>query len=253
MTAALLAAFVSRLAAALKHREEELVAARAAVARGERLHALTTLSAGAAHELGTPLGTIALVAREIERVAEEEPRLACVREDAALVRSEVARCRGILDRMAGRTGEPVGEALREVTWGALVEGVRERLHAADAARVEVEGADVTLHVPLRAMTQVLENLVRNGLDAAPEGAVRVRAEPATVAGGVRLRVTDDGSGMTPELLARAGEPFFTTKDVGRGMGLGLYLARAVVEQLGGSFQLRSEDGTGTEVCMELPT
>ncbi|MCA9575594.1 MAG: HAMP domain-containing histidine kinase, partial [Myxococcales bacterium] len=98
-----------------------------------------------------------------------------------------------------------------------------------------------------------ENLVRNGLDAAPEGAVRVRAEPATVAGGVRLRVTDDGSGMTPELLARAGEPFFTTKDVGRGMGLGLYLARAVVEQLGGSFQLRSEDGTGTEVCMELPT
>ncbi|MCA9537075.1 MAG: HAMP domain-containing histidine kinase [Myxococcales bacterium] len=255
VTAALLAGFVTRLAAALRRREEELREARAAVARGERLHALTTLSAGAAHELGTPLGTIALVAREIERRVSADEALHSVREDAALVRAEVDRCRAILDRMAGRTGEPVGEAQEEVSLSALLAAVRDRLHESDAARVLLdEGGDLTLRVPPRAMTQVLENLVRNGLDASPTDAVRVSATVSQEGDRprVQVRVADHGAGMGPELLARAGEPFFTTKDVGRGMGLGLYLSRAVVEQLGGRFELRSDSGVGTEVCMELP-
>jgi two-component system sensor histidine kinase RegB len=255
VTAALLAGFVTRLAAALRRREDELREARAAVARGERLHALTTLSAGAAHELGTPLGTIALVAREIERRVSGDEVLHSVREDAALVRAEVDRCRAILDRMAGRTGEPVGEAREEVSLSVLLAAVRDRLHESDAARVLLdEGGEVTLRVPPRAMTQVLENLVRNGLDASPTEAVRVSATLSGEGEGqhVQLRVADRGAGMSPEQLARAGEPFFTTKDVGRGMGLGLYLSRAVVEQLGGRFELRSDSGVGTEVCMELP-
>jgi two-component system sensor histidine kinase RegB len=252
VTAALLAGFITRLAGALRRREQELHLARAAVARGERLSALATLSAGAAHELGTPLGTIALVAREMEKAAEAEQHMDALRQDAALVRAEVDRCRAILDRMAGRTGEPAGEALRDVTVATLIDAVRDRLHAPDAQRVQLdEGADLTLRVPLQAMTQVVENLVRNGLDAAPRGGVRVRAERAAD-GRARLVVADDGTGMNATELARAGEPFYTTKDVGRGMGLGIYLARAVVEQLGGTFALRSDAGVGTEVCMELP-
>jgi two-component system sensor histidine kinase RegB len=108
-----------------------------------------------------------------------------------------------------------------------------------------------VHVPPRALTQVLENLVRNGLDAAPESRVRVGAERAGD-GTVRVQVADDGPGMSSDALARAGEPFFTTKDVGHGMGLGLYLSRAVVEQLGGTFELRSTTGVGTEVSFVIP-
>lgn len=253
VTAALIAGFVTRLAGALKRREEELGLARAEVSRAERLTALTTLSAGAAHELGTPLGTIALVAKEIEKRAGTDSQLGSIREDAALVRAEVDRCRAILDRMAGRTGEPVGEARESMSIAALLDAARERLHSADAARVTLaSGGELQVKVPPRALTQVLENLVRNGLDAAPESRVRVDAERQAV-GTVRVQVVDDGPGMSGDALARAGEPFFTTKDVGHGMGLGLYLSRAVVEQLGGTFELRSTAGVGTEVSFVIPT
>ena len=67
-----------------------------------------------------------------------------------------------------------------------------------------------------------------------------------------LEVIDRGAGMPPDVLARAGEPFFTTKAPGRGMGLGLFLARSLVESLGGSFELRSPPGTGTTVVAGLP-
>jgi len=252
VTAGLLAGFVTRLASALRGREEELSVARAEVSRAERLSALTTLSAGAAHELGTPLGTIALVAKEIERRASQDEQLASIRDDAALVRSEVARCRGILDRMAGRTGEPLGEARESMTIAALVAAARERLHAADAGRVTLAaGGELLVQVPPRALTQVLENLVRNGLDAAPESRVHLGAE-RLADGTVRVHVVDDGGGMSSDALARAGEPFFTTKDVGHGMGLGLYLSRAVIEQLGGAFELHSTAGVGTEVSFVLP-
>ncbi|MBK8588321.1 MAG: HAMP domain-containing histidine kinase [Sandaracinaceae bacterium] len=252
VTAALLAGFVTRLASALRRREQELSVARAEVSRAERLTALTTLSAGAAHELGTPLGTIALVAKEIERRASGDDLLASIREDAALVRAEVARCRGILDRMAGRTGEPVGEARETITIADLVAAALERLHAADAQRVTLTaGGDEVVRVPPRALTQVLENLVRNGLDAASESRVRVAAERGDD-GIVSVHVADDGPGMSSDDLARAGEPFFTTKDVGHGMGLGLYLSRAVIEQLGGTFELRSTTGVGTEVSFVIP-
>lgn len=252
VTAALIAGFVTRLAGALKRREEELSQARAEVSRAERLTALTTLSAGAAHELGTPLGTIALVAKEIEKRAAADTQLESIREDAALVRAEVSRCRAILDRMAGRTGEPIGEAHETLTIADVVGAALERLHAPDAARVTlVAGGDLVVRVPPRALTQVLENLVRNGLDAAPASRVRVQAERRDD-GAVRVQVVDDGLGMSSDALARAGEPFFTTKDVGHGMGLGLYLSRAVVEQLGGSFELRSTTGVGTEVSFVLP-
>jgi two-component system sensor histidine kinase RegB len=69
---------------------------------------------------------------------------------------------------------------------------------------------------------------------------------------VRFEVRDEGAGMTPDVLARAGEPFFSTRAPGAGMGLGLYLARAIVEHLGGRLALDSAEGRGTRVAIELP-
>jgi two-component system sensor histidine kinase RegB len=71
-------------------------------------------------------------------------------------------------------------------------------------------------------------------------------------GRVIAAVQDRGPGMPPEILARVGEPFFTTKGPGEGMGLGLFLTRALAEQLGGAFHLTSRPGIGTEACFELP-
>jgi two-component system sensor histidine kinase RegB len=92
--------------------------------------------------------------------------------------------------------------------------------------------------------------VKNAQDASPAGAtVRIRATRDDR--GVELAVQDDGPGMDREVLAHAGEPFFTTKAPGRGLGLGLFLARTVVEQLGGSLRIDSTPGRGTRATLAL--
>src|SRR5262249_41522416 len=120
-------------------------------------------------------------------------------------------------------------------------------------RIELDETTRTqrFQFPPRAVSQAIRGLVKNAIDASPDGScVRLRAG-ATLAG-VRIEVEDRGPGMPPEVLARAGEPFFTTKPPGKGMGLGLFLSRAVVERLGGELELSSRPGVGTTAIVSLP-
>jgi two-component system sensor histidine kinase RegB len=242
--------FVQRVTRALAEREAELVAARAVTARNEKLAALATLAAGAAHELSTPLSTIAVVARELERHAELSP---ASREDAQLIRQQVARCHDILAQMGADAGASHGEAFVLVTPAALVEGALEGLRDRERVRVEVAGLgrEEAVAVPARALTHAIRGVVKNALQASPEGAP-VRLALVREAAGWKLSVEDSGVGMPAEVLARAGEPFFTTKPPGEGMGLGLFLARAVLDQLGGRLELRSAQGQGTRVELTWP-
>ena len=256
--AGLTAYFVVRLSAELEQRDRQLVAERERAGRHERLAALTTLAAGAAHELGTPLATVAVAARELElavgRLA--GPDVSSIRDDARLIRSELDRCRGILDRMAAGSGETAGEAPRRISGVELVGGALAELTEGEAARVDVRQDDrgFVLVAPARALTATLLNLVRNGLDASPP-AGRVVVEVGRLADHtpwLRIVVSDSGPGMPADVLARACEPFFTTKPPGQGLGLGLFLARSLVERLGGRFVLESTPGAGTRAIVELP-
>ena len=247
---ALIAFFVTQIATALRRREAELVRARELAHAARRLASLTTLAAGAAHELGSPLGTIAVVAKELERtlLTRLDPGDPLV-EDAQLVRREVARCREILDRMTVQGGEAAGEGLEAVSVEALVATLRTRL-GPRADRLVVDPLPSgTVRVPRRAWLQALENVARNGLDAGA-GSVRltVHREPTRWI----FELVDEGSGMDEETLARAFDPFFSTKEPGEGMGLGLFVARAVAAQLGGDLVLRSAPGAGTTARLTLP-
>jgi two-component system sensor histidine kinase RegB len=99
---------------ALRHREREVLDLQEQVAKHERLASLGTLAAGAAHELGTPLATIAVVAKELEKYASAPSQNDGLREDARLIRAQVERCRLILERLSVQGGEPMGEAARPV-------------------------------------------------------------------------------------------------------------------------------------------
>jgi two-component system sensor histidine kinase RegB len=244
--------FVQRVSRALAAREGELQLARARAERREKLASLATLAAGAAHELSTPLSTIAVVAKELQRLLPDSVPQE-VRGDLQLVRDQVGRCREILDRMSVNAGEHVGEPLASMTvqsWiDASLEGLagRERVDV----RSEADAAGAELVGPPRALADALRGLLKNALQASPPDA-RVALRVSTRENRIRLRVVDRGRGMTAEVLARVGEPFFTTKSPGEGMGLGLFLTRALAEQLGGDFHIASRPEAGTEARFDLP-
>jgi two-component system, sensor histidine kinase RegB len=259
--ASLTAYFVVKLSSAIERRDQELARIREQALRAERLASLTTLAAGAAHELSTPLATIAVVTGEVERAVEH----GCVHvqgdgisdrllTDLRLIRAELQRCRGILDRMAAQAGETVGEMPAPVSVGTLVAEALRALPPDEAARVKVETPETvaTLTVPGRGVVTALVSLLRNAIDASTAASRQAVILAATADNGVvRLIVRDRGAGMAPDVLARAGEPFFSTKPAGAGMGLGLFLTRALAERLGGTLHLESTIGAGTTATLEL--
>lgn len=244
-------AFMTRVTSELRASQQARHSAEERRARSEKLEALGTLAAGAAHELATPLSTIAVVATEVERELAGRDLPESVTSDLALVRSELQRCRTILDRMSIDAGQSIGEAPSKLELGELVDSVLSVLSSDErVAYAPTPAAQrLTLNVPRVALAQALRGLVQNGLDASDQ-TVTLAATP--VESGVRLTIEDRGAGMSAEQLSRAGEPFFTTKQPGQGMGLGLFLARSVIERLGGSLEIRSTPGEGTQAVVQLP-
>jgi len=244
--------FIRRISDALAQRERELDEIRTRGQRRERLASLATLAAGAAHELATPLSTIAVVAKELDRnLPASTPD--DVRGDLKIVRDQVARCRNILDRMSARAGETAGEQISELSVKAWYEAALDGLPWASRVTYEATPEALAAHVrgPVRALADMLRGLMKNAAQASPEEAP-IHVKLSLVGETVHATVTDRGRGMSPEVLRRVGEPFYTTKGPGEGMGLGLFLTRALAEQLGGDFRIASRPGEGTEATVELP-
>jgi two-component system sensor histidine kinase RegB len=256
LEAVLIAYFVGRVMRNLRLHEEELQHARERASRNEQLAALTTLAAGAAHELGTPLGTIGLVAKELELAIERSGgRDGDMAEDARLIRREVDRCRKILDRMRVDIVRDIAQQSRVVAVSELIDLILGDLPDEDRPRLRVTlAADVpSVRAPPRAVQQAVGVMIRNAFDASPDGAeVELLTRWADDRAAVAIEVRDRGPGMPPEIARRAGEPFFTTKAPGKGMGLGLFLVRLVAEQSNGRWYLDSRPGNGTRSVLELP-
>jgi two-component system sensor histidine kinase RegB len=243
--------FVREASAAIARREAQLSEMRAHASRRERLTSLTTLAAGAAHELSTPLATIAVASRELERALATTAANDACSSDARLIREQVDRCHAILDQMSGRAGGSTADAAQPTDLATLFADLRLRLPPEQAERMQLH-VDATIApflVPRAGLVQVLLSLVKNAFDAT-DGQQSVTLEGVQQDHLVRLIVRDQGSGMTDDVLQRAGEPFYTTKEPGRGFGLGLFLARMFAERCGGTLTLRVD--RGTTAILELP-
>jgi two-component system sensor histidine kinase RegB len=163
-------------------------------------------------------------------------------------------CRQILQRMRSAAGDSMAHRWDRTTVGELIDTTLEGIR--DPHRVDVnDGSEAvenqTLWVPREAVAQAVRNLIHNGLDASGDSG-RVRLEPKLIGEKLQLSVLDSGQGMTDEVLGRASDPFFTTKEPGRGIGLGLFLTRNVISQLGGELDIRSTPGKGTEAVVTIP-
>lgn len=236
LAAGVVTLFVARENERAKQRELAMMELRQSHARMEKLAQLTTLAAGAAHELGSPLGTIALIAEDIAGNAgsQSSARVA----DGKLILSEVERCKEILMRLRA---EPGGELVRSIQAKDFVAELRAAL-GAHSARVDFSCVqdDAPLHVPVAAFVQAAANLTRNALEADRQQRVRVSVD----ASGNSVTVEDRGTGLSDEVRLRLGEPFYSTKPAGSGLGLGVFLAKTLAEQHGGtlSFSNRPEGG-----------
>jgi two-component system sensor histidine kinase RegB len=251
VSAALIVYIVQRVTRELEEVEVELAAERSLGERRDRVASLATLAAGAAHELSTPLSTIAVVTRELQRTLRDGPSDA--QEDLALIKQQIARCQDILHQMSANAGENAGEPIRAIplaTWAEAALGnlpQRERV----VVRSDIDLGAHAVRGPRRGLARALRSLLKNAIQASPPGeAVELRFSRRGQM--IQVDVTDRGSGMPPEILERVGEPFFTTKVPGEGMGLGLFLTRALAEQLGGDIEVVSKPGTGTMASLRLP-
>lgn len=248
LTAGCIAYFAGRLSGELHKREQALGELRILREQGERFAAMATLAAGIAHEISTPLGTIAIAATELQHSATEKEML----EDAFLIRKEVDRCRSILDRLNAQSTNSLGESVKVISGEALWSEISVAIPKDHAANIQhfIE-KDASFRVPKLAFAQAVASLLKNAVEAGSPGQkVRLRIVRGEDVG--RISVRDEGHGMPQELLGRIGEPFLTTKPPGKGMGLGLFLIRRLMNRIGGRFTVSSEAGWGTTITLEVP-
>ncbi len=229
----------------------DLQEAQASLRRSERLAALGQLTAGLAHELRNPLGTIKASAEMLSKPAAKK-RPEVMDEMAGFITSEVDRMNGLvasfLDFARPLQIHPVDADLKGVT----EEVMREQAELACARGVKLvtkEGSGLVFAFDPDLLRLALSNLVQNAIQASATGQeVELRAESA--AGQVVILVIDEGEGIRREHLESIFNPFFTTK--AKGIGLGLAIVAKIVDEHGGRIQVWSELGKGTRFELMLP-
>lgn len=252
------AVYAWRVAEEARQLANALTATELVLQREQHLSALDGLAAAAAHELGTPLATIALVAREMERALGNDPKYT---EDVTLLRTQSERCREILKRLTSLSSTSE-EHMARLPLSSLIEEVIAP-HRDFGIRIQLEAGEKSGPEPVGrrnpGVIYGLGNLVENAVDFARE---TVTIRWGWNQSNISLVIIDDGPGFQAEVLDRIGEPYMTTRpgggaadgQSGGGLGLGLFIANTLLERSGAtvSFRNASESGKGALVEVVWP-
>lgn len=233
---------------------DALAATELVLEREKHLSQLDGLAAAAAHELGTPLGTISVVAKEMERDFGNDERL---RDDVQLLRSQSERCRDILQRLTSLSAASE-EHMRRLPLSSMIEEVTAPHRQFGIEIVLVEKANRAKEPVCSRNAGILYglgNLLENAVDYA---ASKVTLTVDHNAERVVIVIEDDGAGYSPDILSRIGEPYMTrrTKEIERagGLGLGLFIAKTLLERSGARLRFENRDGAegGARIRIEWP-
>lgn len=245
LSASLIAGFAVRMAATVRRQDKKIAAMREQQLRQQQVLALGTLAAGAAHELGTPLSTMAILLKDIETDRPfSEASLTTLRE-------QVSRCKKILGSISAAAGEIRAESGSIVRLDSYLNKLIQdwKLTRPDVStQLTMNGTDTIPRIVAdQTLEQALLNILNNAADASP-GSVEININ--WNAKELIMNVADRGSGLAPDVADMAGDSIHSTKH--DGLGLGLFLTYSTLERLGGEVKLFERNGGGVNCRIHLP-
>lgn len=251
-SATVVAYFSVEMANTIRNRNQLLAQAREQALSDERVVSLGALAAGAAHELGTPLGTMAIIIHDLKQDY-PQPEHAGLQDKVKILIEQIARCKQALAVMSASAGEkraeegyamPVSEYLEQL--------VDDWLDVRPQVGLDFKSGNLNQPLPdifaEQTLSQALVNILNNAADVSPD---YVELSADWTATKLELTIRDHGPGLHPEVIASAGvRAIKSTKE--QGLGVGLLLAHATINRMGGHIQLSNADGGGARVQIELP-
>lgn len=246
--------FIGKIRKSLDSYHETIHQLKLEKTKSEKLAALATLSAGAAHEFSTPLATIDVASGEMLYYCKTNPVADELLDDIHLIKGQVKMCKNILDQLSADAGTHRGEKLSKFYISDLVEKLKMIFSNDQIKNININPALKNLQItaPLRTFIRMIKGVINNSIDA-----TALQKTPTIILSididntFLKIIVKDNGTGMDVETIRHATEPFFTTKEPGKGMGLGLFLARSITEQLAGKLTIASKEKEGTTITIKL--
>jgi two-component system, sensor histidine kinase RegB len=241
----MIAWFAVRMAKTLRERDRLLAEARERELKHERVLALGTLAAGAAHELGTPLSTMAVLVKDAQGGKSLRD------ETLGVLREQIDRCKQILSSLSAAAGQVRAESGQGQALDEFLESILQKWRAmrpGAVARTTLEGLRPAPRIVAeQTLSQAILNLLNNAADVSPQD-IDVSARWAD--NELTLDIADRGPGFDAEIVAGAGDAVVSTKS--EGLGLGLFLAFTTLQRLGGAVQLLNRADGGALCRLKLP-
>jgi two-component system sensor histidine kinase RegB len=251
LSAGLITWFVARMSRALRARDAQLTRARELHMQGERIIALATQAASAAHEMGTPLATVALITDELRHETKFNSALAAYSADLQTIEAQIALCKTALAKMGmqvGAAAETDTDAVDLPEW--LTQFVAQWRLCHPTARLQFTlAAGTCLIVHSRAVGQMLQTMLDNARYASAAGDTTIHVSLVLQPRAALVQVTDAGTGIAPALLNRLG--YEVVQSTSGGKGIGLMLAFATARQIGATLVLSSAESQGTSATITL--
>ena len=250
LSAGLVVYFVSRIAAALRQRDRALSAAREDALRAEQVLTLGTLAAGTAHELGTPLSTMTVLAREMQEQYAGQPALDA---DLTLMREQLDRCKTILAEMASDAGQLQADSGRAVSVEAFLHELFEywqNTRSDILVSIECQGAQPAPSIIVdKSLQQAITNILNNAADASR---AHIQLTGSWTSVRLSICVIDDGRGIPEAYQSELGNRILGSETSAKGLGIGLFLAQTTLKRLGGEIVFTNLPAGGLRTQIELP-